>query len=201
MSDELKPTSVEDLRKGAHASLVEFPPFPSGLPFVARIWRPSIARLMMAGKIPNPLLTTAEKALGVPEAEERKDQEAGDAVRQFGEFLDLLAGEAFLEPKWEEVRDYLSDEQLAAVQRYLLRGPEALRPFRQRQDQPDQARSDGEGVQPAAEPDHGPGPAELGGVVSGRGGALCDGGGGEADPTGEPAGEQPNDGEHPGTTE
>lgn len=201
MSDELKPTSVEDLRKGAHASLVEFPPFPSGLPFVARIWRPSIARLMMAGKIPNPLLTTAEKALGVPEAEERKDQEAGDAVRQFGEFLDLLAGEAFLEPKWEEVRDYLSDEQLAAVQRYLLRGPEALRPFRQRQDQPAPAGSDGESVRAEAEPDHGPGPAELGGLVPGRSDTVCDGGGGETDPGGQPEGEQPNDGEHPGTTE
>ena len=198
---ELKPTSVEDLKRGAHASLVEFPPFPSGLPFVARVWRPSIARLMMAGKIPNPLLTTAEKALGVAEAEGRKEQEAGDAVRQFGEFLDLLAGEAFLEPKWEEVRDYLSDEQLAAVQRYLMRGPEALRSFRQRQDQPDQARSDGEGVQPAAEPDHGPGPAELGGLVSGRGGALCDGGGGEADPRGEPEGEGRDDGEHLDTPE
>ena len=52
-------TSLSDLQTYAAGTIVRFPDFAEGQPFVARVRRPSMLVLAKQGKIPNTLLTAA----------------------------------------------------------------------------------------------------------------------------------------------
>ena len=52
-------TTVSDLQSYAAGTIVRFPDFGDGQPFVARVRRPSMLVLAKQGKIPNTLLTAA----------------------------------------------------------------------------------------------------------------------------------------------
>ena len=52
-------TTLADLQSYAAGTIVRFPDFAEGQPFVARVRRPSMLVLAKQGKIPNTLLTAA----------------------------------------------------------------------------------------------------------------------------------------------
>ena len=52
-------TTISDLQSYANGTIVRFPDFGDGQPFVARVRRPSLLVLAKQGKIPNSLLTAA----------------------------------------------------------------------------------------------------------------------------------------------
>src|SRR5574344_685270 len=52
-------TTITDLQSYATGTVVRFPDFAEGQPFVARVRRPSMLVLAKQGKIPNSLLTQA----------------------------------------------------------------------------------------------------------------------------------------------
>lgn len=51
-------TSLQNLKTYTKGQIVELPPFAEGMPFVARLKRPSMLALVKSGKIPNELLVT-----------------------------------------------------------------------------------------------------------------------------------------------
>ena len=112
---------LDSLKKG---EVVELSPFTDGVKFEARLKRPSLMMLCKVGEIPNHLVATAQKVF--------EGEKHGDIVK-YGELLHCIAKAALVEPTYDEVKDYLTDEQLTDIYNYTQRGRagmEALNPFR-----------------------------------------------------------------------
>lgn len=112
---------LDSLKKG---EVVELSPFTDGVKFEARLKRPSLMTLCKVGEIPNYLVATAQKVF--------EGEKHGDIVK-YGELLHCIAKAALVEPTYDEVKDYLTDEQLTDIYNYTQRGRagmEVLNPFR-----------------------------------------------------------------------
>lgn len=86
--------------------------------------RPSILSLAMAGKIPNPLLGAATKLFDfAPKSEPA-------SIKEIGQVLHIIAEGSLLSPKYEEIKDDLTDEQLMEIYHYAKEGADGLEYFR-----------------------------------------------------------------------
>lgn len=134
MSKELKITSIEDLKNIAKGEVVELPPFVGEIPFVARLKRPSMLSLVKSGKIPNSLLTQANKLfVGGVEGVASKGMENEEMLDELFDILDVICEAAFVEPSFKDLRDNgieLTDEQYMAVFTYTQQGVKSLESFR-----------------------------------------------------------------------
>jgi len=119
---EKKITTTGDLDNLKKGEVIELPPFDEGTPLVARLRRPSLLTLCKNGTIPNTLLATAQK---IYEGEKHGD------IKNFSEVLHAVVKSALVEPKYEEVADILTDEQLTAIFNYTQTGILGLLPFRE----------------------------------------------------------------------
>jgi hypothetical protein len=129
-NNDLVITSIEELRKYKEGTVVEFPPFGDGQPFVARITRPSMMSLMKAGKIPNTLLNTANSLFTGSKIADGNDDES--LTKVFG-VLDVICEACFLEPTYSQLKDNgieLTDDQYMFIFNYTQRGVKALENFR-----------------------------------------------------------------------
>ena len=142
MTDKkLEITKIEDLEM---EEVVELPPFPNGKPFNARLKTPSILTLCASGEIPNELLQEATDIY------EGKDMQPGH-IEQYGKVLSAVAKAVLVEPKFEDVKDYLSGIQLITIYNYSQSGVIALKPFRQIKEllkNVNTSKSDGKTVKP-----------------------------------------------------
>lgn len=125
-------TTVSDLQSYATGTVVRFPDFGDGQPFVARVRRPSMLVLAKQGKIPNSLLTTAGElfAKGGGGLDSDNENMLGDMYN----IMDIIATAALIQPTMEEIKSVgleLSDDQLMAIFNYSQTGIKALESFRQ----------------------------------------------------------------------
>lgn len=129
--DGLKVTSIEELRNQASGSLVELPPFAEGTQFVARLRRPSMLSLVRAKKIPNQLLTSANKLFMTgPSGFSSADERMMDDIFAV---MDVICDAAMVEPTYSELREAgieLTDEQLMFIFGYTQNGVKQLDSFR-----------------------------------------------------------------------
>ena len=129
--DGLKVTSIEELRNQASGSLVELPPFAEGTQFVARLRRPSMLSLVRAKKIPNQLLTSANKLFMTgPSGFSSSDERMMDDIFAV---MDVICDAAMVEPTYSELREAgieLTDEQLMFIFGYTQNGVKQLDSFR-----------------------------------------------------------------------
>lgn len=133
MDKQLIVTSLEDLAKYKQGTLVEFPPFGPDQPFIARIKRPSIMALAKAGKIPNALLDSANRMFFGDNKNQKYDR---DALSQVFEVIDILCEAAFIEPKYQDLKEVgieLSDDQYMFLFNFTQKGVNALDSFRSEQ--------------------------------------------------------------------
>lgn len=114
-------TKPEDLKKLKDGEVVELPDFDEEVPFVAKLKRPQLLALCRNGVIPNPLLGAAQKIF---------EGEKTGSIKNYAEVLHIVAQEALVEPKYEDIKDELTDEQLTAIFNYCQMGVMALEPFR-----------------------------------------------------------------------
>lgn len=124
-------TTVSDLQSYAAGTVVRFPDFGDGQPFVARVRRPSMLVLAKMGKIPNSLLTTAGElfAKGGSGLDADNENMLGDMYN----IMDIIATAALIQPTMEEIKSVgleLSDDQLMAIFNYTQTGIKALESFR-----------------------------------------------------------------------
>lgn len=125
-------TTVSDLQSYAAGTVVRFPDFGDGQPFVARVRRPSMLVLAKQGKIPNSLLTAAGELFSKGGSGLDADNEnmLGD---MYG-IMDVIATAALIQPSMEEIKSVgleLSDDQMMAIFNYTQTGIRALESFRQ----------------------------------------------------------------------
>ena len=120
MKKELEVTKIEDITSG---ELVELPPFSNGKPLVARLASPSLLTLCATGVIPNELLSEAQDIY------EGKDMQSGK-IKDYGKVMIAVAEATLIEPKYEDIKDYLNSRQLITIYNYAQSGVRALIPFR-----------------------------------------------------------------------
>lgn len=125
-------TPLQELLEASRGTLVQLPPFIEGTPFVARLKRPSILALVKSGKIPNALLSTANKLFTQGTVDDKDDQ----SLNNLFQVLDVLCGACFVEPKYSDLKEAgieLTDDQYMFVFNYTQNGVNALRDFRGQQ--------------------------------------------------------------------
>lgn len=123
-------TSIVDLQKYANGTVVRFPDFAEGQPFVARVRRPSLLVLAKEGKIPNSLLTTAGELFSGSTADSVNE----NTLRDMYDVCHIVCEATLIEPTLRDIESQginLSDEQLMAIFNYTQAGIKSLEPFRE----------------------------------------------------------------------
>lgn len=124
-------TTVTDLQGYAAGTVVRFPDFGDGQPFVARVRRPSMLVLAKLGKIPNTLLTAAGELFskGGSGLDSDNEKMLGDMY----DIMSIICEAALIQPTMAEIKGAgldLSDDQMMAIFNYSQAGIRALESFR-----------------------------------------------------------------------
>lgn len=122
-------TSIEQLLEYQRGQFVQLPDFAEGMPFYARLRRPSLLALVKTGKIPNSLILTANRLFNGKGMDDKDE----DAMPDILGVLDAMCEATFVEPDYNEMKQHgieLTDQQLMAVFNYTQEGIKALEPFR-----------------------------------------------------------------------
>ena len=130
--ENIKVTSIDQLKIMSGGEIVKLPPFIQGQDFYANLRRPSMLKLVQSGQIPNSLLRTANMLFsgGVNEELDRDDE----FMKDLFDLIDVLAGAVFVEPSWSELKQAeieLTDEQYMFIFNYTQEGVKQLEPFRE----------------------------------------------------------------------
>lgn len=130
-SEAMRITTISDLQSYAYGTVVRFPDFGNGQPFVARVRRPSMLVLAKQGKIPNSLLTAAGELFSKGGAGLDADNE--NMLSDMYNIMEIIATAALIQPSMDEIKSVgleLSDDQMMAIFNYSQAGVKALESFR-----------------------------------------------------------------------
>lgn len=131
MQQELRVTSLNTLAEQSKGALVKLPPFAEGGEFIARLRRPSMLALVRSQKIPNQLLTSANKMFtSGPGSLDTADEKMMDNIFTV---MDVICEAAFVEPTYSELKEAgieLTDDQIMFVFGYTQNGVRQLESFR-----------------------------------------------------------------------
>ena len=114
-------SDIANLR-AKNGEVIDLPDFDEKTPFVARVKRPSLMELCAKDIIPNGLLAEAQQLF-------EGDLQKGNLLK-YNEIMRKVAEVALIEPKYSDVADILTDEQLVCIFDYTQKGVMALYPFR-----------------------------------------------------------------------
>jgi len=124
-------TTLADLQSYAAGTIVRFPDFAEGQPFVARVRRPSLLVLAKQGKIPNTLLATASELFSKGGAGMNTNNEK--MLSDVYDIMHIVCEASLIQPTMKDIEDAglsLSDDQLLAIFNYTQNGVKALESFR-----------------------------------------------------------------------
>ena len=124
-------TSLEDLQRYSSGTVVRFPDFAEGQPFVAKVRRPSMLVLAKSGKIPNTLLATANELFSKGGA--GLDVDDPQMLSNFYDTCRVICEAALVQPTLEDIESVgltLADDQIMAIFNYTQAGVKALQSFR-----------------------------------------------------------------------
>lgn len=124
-------TTLADLQSYAAGTIVRFPDFAEGQPFVARVRRPSMLVLAKQGKIPNTLLTAAGELFSKGGAGMDADNE--NMLSDVYGICEVIARASLVQPTYDEIQQAgmeFSDDQIMAIFNYTQNGVKALESFR-----------------------------------------------------------------------
>jgi hypothetical protein len=117
-------TTLGEIANVKREETVELPPFHDGTPFVAKLRRPSILRMVELGQIPNPLSTAIDELMSGA-------KELKSPVKDRAEVLTTIAKAALLDPPWsDELAEVIDSVQLMAIWEFVMYGVNAVLPFR-----------------------------------------------------------------------
>lgn len=130
-SDAMNITTITDLQSYASGTVVRFPDFAEGQPFVARVRRPSMLVLAKSGKIPNTLLSAAGDLFA--KGGGGLDTDNANMLSEMYDICHIICESSLVSPTLKEIEDAgieLSDDQLMAIFSYTQTGVKALETFR-----------------------------------------------------------------------
>lgn len=129
----MKVTNIFDLQNYSKGTVVRFPDFAEGQPFVARVRRPSMLVLAKQGKIPNSLLAAAGELFSKGGSGMDTDNE--HMLEQMYDLCHIICEATLIEPTIQDIEGAgieLSDDQITAIFNYTQSGVRALESFRKK---------------------------------------------------------------------
>lgn len=126
-------TTVADLQRYSQGTVVRFPDFAEGQPFVARVRRPSMLVLAKQGKIPNALMNTASELFA--KGGGGLDTDDKNMMSNFYDTCKIICEATLMQPTMAEIESAgmtLSDDQIMAIFNYTQTGVKALQSFRKK---------------------------------------------------------------------
>ncbi len=114
----MEATNIFNLKKNIDGELVALSSFSDGVPFVARLRRPSLLQLAACGEIPNVLLGACEKLVGGGSL-------GKVSFKETAELVILMAELALVSPTFSELKENgisLTDMQLIEIFNYTQSG-------------------------------------------------------------------------------
>lgn len=130
-ADEKHVTDVIDLRSYANGQIVELPSFAEGMPFVARLRRPSMLFLAKTGQIPNTLLAKAGQLFNGGGSS--LDSDDMNMLSDVYDIAMVVVKASLVSPTIDDIENAgleLSDDQIMAIFNYTQGGIKALEQFR-----------------------------------------------------------------------
>lgn len=127
-------TSLRDLEVYSKGALIRLSDFAEGMPFVARIKRPSMLALSKSGKIPNSLLTSANALF--EKGGKAADVDNPKMLEEMYDVMEIICRAALVEPTYDDIIKSgltLTDEQMMEIFSYTQVGVKALESFRKEQ--------------------------------------------------------------------
>lgn len=127
--EELKVTSMEELKQLAQGEVIELPKFKEGMKFSVRVKRVSLLNLVRKGVIPNKLLSASEELFY------GKQSSKGVDLKQLTEVMFIMAENTLVEPSVKDLKNVgleLTDEQIVALFNYSQEGVSDLESFRKK---------------------------------------------------------------------
>lgn len=134
---KLQVTKLDELRGYARGQVVELPPFAEGQRLVVRMTRPSLLVMVKEGRIPNTLLTTANKLFMT--GGNTLDTDSQTMMNDMYGVMEEICRASLVEPTYDEILNTgvtLTDDQMMAIFNYCQQGVKALQPFRQKSGNP-----------------------------------------------------------------
>lgn len=130
-------TSIEEFRNQSQP-LVDIVGFEPGQYITLRLRRISLMALVKSGKIPNSLLQKATELFTGAKKDGKQLDEASilanmGEVEGINEIIDTVCQAAMIEPKYEDVKDFLTDDQKTEIFQWTQGGIRALESFRTEQ--------------------------------------------------------------------
>ncbi|CZR97656.1 hypothetical protein CDFC105_73466 [Clostridioides difficile] len=139
--EELKVTSLEELKKIKLTEIIEVGKFSDGTMLVAEVKQPDLMALAMAGKIPNSLMSTSmslveDKGNSNDTGEKvlKKMNEESNFSKEMFEMMDIVAREVLVNPTYAQIKKIgleLSIEQRLTLFNRIQGGTKSLENFHQ----------------------------------------------------------------------
>lgn len=120
-------STVQDFINKAH-KVVELPGYEPGDSLHIKIKTVSLLGLASTGKIPNALMGTVNKLFNSASPAKGKATPAIDNVIELTQLMSLIAKHSLVEPTYEEVGEYLTDDQLGVIFDAAMSGVKEVTP-------------------------------------------------------------------------
>lgn len=138
-------TKLDEIIAMAGGREVNISGWEDGTFFTCKLKRVSLLNVASEGKIPNGLMSTVMQLF---EGDKTKTDKINPA--EMAKVVNIFCKEALVEPTFEEVNEYLTDNQRMDIFNYTQKGLKAIEKFRKEQTDPE-PNSNGETVPQTAE--------------------------------------------------
>ena len=109
---------------------IEIPDF-SGIDTIKiKVKRPQLMSMMSQGKIPNRLLSIASQAVISDKGFQYKSKDDAEKAKELAEWVAFYCEICMVEPKYEDVKETLTDDQALSVYAWAVAPIDVLRSFR-----------------------------------------------------------------------
>ena len=120
--------NINQIKEMAY-SVIELPGFLAGQTVNVKVQRPNIMALLSHGKIPNHLLSTVNQMITGTSSKKEKEDESSKG-KEIVKLYELYSEICLVEPTYQELKEYITDEQLEALFTWATTGVMSLDSFR-----------------------------------------------------------------------
>ena len=117
-------TAYLDAWKARAIQEIEIPGFVEGEKIKVKAQKPRLMAMAARGKIPNPLMAVATKLIRGEIKQKKVD------MAESAKMIELYCHVCMVEPKYEEIRDIITDEQMLGIFTWAMSGADEIEPFR-----------------------------------------------------------------------
>lgn len=122
--------NIKEIKK---TTVIKIPGFDGINDIEVEVRRPQLIKMVEAGEIPNPLMGAAYAAINGFRDTKTEDKMEKEAMRSI-EIMGLYCKVCLVNPSYEEMKEYITDEQRAAITAWAITPTAELRRFHNKQE-------------------------------------------------------------------